>query len=294
MKIIALFALATGCIEVTDAGGPWEDSSTQPDMEIGPMPALSDQPGCTMRIASWNLHKLPDPDDVLAHLKDSKEIAKADVLLVQETSAWPGETSTRTAQMAEQLGMTWAHSPIRLLPDGVMQGNAILSRYPLERIAVKRLPYIDQPYHDQNRGALAADVVFGDHKLRVVSVHLDVRIQPTDRIRQLDPAVTDMDDRAVVGGDLNTAPWQWIAALVPITTTEAIVGLKQAEIIDDFMKSRNYASALSPDTNTFTVPGFSMRLDNLFARGVPIVGAGIEHVGGSDHWPIYVDVDVCN
>lgn len=294
MKIIALLVLAAGCIEVTDDGGPWEDSSTATDMEIGPEPVLRAQPGCTVRIASWNLHKLPDPKDLLEHYNDSKELAKADVILVQETSAWPGEAASRTAQIAEQMGMTWAHSPIRLLPDGVMQGNAILSRYPLDRIAVKRLPFIKQLYHDQDRGALAADVVVGDSRVRVVSVHLDVRIQPSDRIRQLDPAVTDMDDRAVVGGDLNTAPWQWVGALVPITSTEAVVGMKQAAIIDDFMKSRDYESALSPDENTFTAPGFSMRLDNLYARSVPILGAGVERIGGSDHYPIYVDIDVCN
>ncbi len=294
MRVLVLLALAGGCIEVTDDGGPWEDGATVSGMEVGSAPTVREAPGCVVRIASWNLHKLPDPADLVAHFKQSKEIAKADVILVQETSAWPGESESRTAQIAKQLGMTWAHSPIRLLPDGVMQGNAILSAYPLERIAVKRLPYIDQPYHDQNRGAVAADVVLGANKLRVVSVHLDVRIQPTDRIRQLDPAVTDMDDRAVVGGDLNTAPWQWIGALVPLTSTEAIVGMKQAAIIDDFMKSRSYASAISPDENTFTAPGFDMRLDNLFARSVPIVDAGVERIGGSDHYPIWVDVDVCN
>ncbi|HEY5923231.1 MAG TPA: endonuclease/exonuclease/phosphatase family protein, partial [Kofleriaceae bacterium] len=228
-----------------------------------------------------------------AHYATSQEIAAADVILIQETSAWPGEATTRTAQIAEQMAMTWAHDPVRLLPDGVMQGNAIISRLPLERIAVKLLPNVEQPYHGQPRRAIAADVVIGDKRLRVVSVHLDVRLQITDRIRQLDPAVTDMDERVVVGGDFNTAPWQWADGLVPLTSTEAVVGMEQAAILDDYMASRRYASALSVDTNTFRLP-LGMRLDNLYPRAVPMLGAGVEHVGGSDHWPIYVDVDLCN
>ena len=100
MRILALLAL-TGCIEFTDAGGPWEDSQSVSGMEVGPLPALRAEPGCTVRIASWNLHKLPDPDDLLAHLKDSQEIAAADVILVQETSAWPGEPNSRTAQYGQ-------------------------------------------------------------------------------------------------------------------------------------------------------------------------------------------------
>ena len=291
-KLVAVIALA-GCTDVVDGGTPWMDAATIEGMELGPDPTLRAAPGCTVRIASWNLHKLPDPDDVLAHYLTSTEIAAADVILVQETSWYPGEANTRTAQLADQMAMTWAHSPVRVLPDGVNQGNAIISRHPLERVQVMRLPYIEQIYSEQERSVMAADVVLGDHRLRVMTIHLDVRLQITDRIRQLDPAVTSFDERAVVGGDFNTAPWQWVEALVPLTSTQAAVGLSQAAVLDDYMRSRNYTSAISPETNTFTAPGFGMRLDNLYSRSLPIIAAGIEHVGGSDHWPIWVDVDLC-
>ena len=288
-----VLAASAGCIDVADEGGPWQDLTTVEGTELGPVPTLRAEPGCTVRIASWNVHFLPDPDDLVARLAASTKLAAADVILVQETALWPGETVSRTGQLAEALAMTWAHSPVALLPDGVLQGNAILSRFPLERVTVKRLPHVDQPYHGQARGALAADIVVGAHRLRVVDVHLDIRLQITDRIRQLDPAVTDMDERAVVGGDFNTAPWQWAEGLVPVTSTEAVIGMEQAALLDDYLASRRYTGTIPVDTNTFTAPGFEMRLDNLYPRAVPILDAGIEHVGGSDHWPIWVDVDVC-
>jgi endonuclease/exonuclease/phosphatase family metal-dependent hydrolase len=290
--LLALLAVS-GCTDVTDGGTPWLDADTIEGMEVGPAPTLRAAPGCTLRVASWNLHKLPDPDAVIAHYAMSQEIAAADVILIQETSAFPGEATSRTAQLAEALAMTWAHSPVRELPDGVMQGNGILSRFPLERVQLKRLPYVKQIYSEQERSVVAADVVVGDQRVRVVSVHLDVRLQITDRIRQLDPAVTDLEERAVVGGDFNTAPWQWVEALVPLTSTQAVVGMEQAAVLDDYMASRRYASTISVETNTFTAPGFGMRLDNLYPRALPVLGASIEHVGGSDHWPIYVDVDLC-
>ncbi|HEX5062305.1 MAG TPA: endonuclease/exonuclease/phosphatase family protein [Kofleriaceae bacterium] len=290
---VALLALAA-CTDIADDGTPWQDAAEVVGTEVGPAPTLRAASGCTLRIASWNVHFLPDPQDLLAHLRASREIANADVILLQETSTWPGDERSRTAGLADQLAMTWAHTPVVELPNGVYQGNGILSRFPLERVAVKRLPYIARPAFDQARTALAADIVVGDQRVRVVSVHLDVRVQITDAIRQLDPAVTDLDERAVVGGDFNTAPWQWVDGVVPLTSTEAVVGMKQAAILDDYMASRRYQSAISPDTNTFTLPGFGMRLDNVYPRAIPLLDAGVEHVGGSDHWPIYADVDLCN
>jgi endonuclease/exonuclease/phosphatase family metal-dependent hydrolase len=295
LRVGALVALgAAACTDISDDGTPWMPAADVDGTEVGPAPTLRAEPGCTLRIASWNLHFLPDPANIAAQLAASTELSKADVILLEETSTWPGDTESRTSVLANQLAMTWAHTPVAHLPNGVMQGNGILSRLPLENVEVKRLPYIDQPHFDQPRSALAADVVVGDRRLRVVAVHLDVRVQITDRIRQLDPAVTDMTERVVVGGDFNTAPWQWVESLVPLTSTEAIVGMKQAAILDDYMASRRYTSTISPDTATFRVPGFSMRLDNLYPRALPILGAGIEHVDGSDHWPIFVDVDICN
>lgn len=293
MKRALLAVVIAGCTEVADPGTPWLDIATVPGSELGPAPGLRASAGCTLRIASWNLHFAPDPGDLLAQLRASQELASADVILFQETTRWPGDVESRTAQLAAGLAMTWAHVPVHALPDGIVQGNGIVSRYPLERVAVKQLPLIDEPTFDQERAALAADVVVGEHRVRVVSLHLDVRLQITDRIRQLDPAVTDMDARAVVGGDFNSAPWEWVDALVPLTSSEAVIGMKQAAILDDYMASRGYTSTIAHDVNTFTFPGFGMRLDDLYPRGLPIVASGIEHVGGSDHWPIYVDIDVC-
>jgi endonuclease/exonuclease/phosphatase (EEP) superfamily protein YafD len=127
----------------------------------------------------------------------------------------------------------------------------------------------------------------------VVDIHLDVRLGPVDRVRQLDPGVRDIAERALIGGDFNTAPWAFVDALIPLTSTEAVVGQEQALVLDDFLASRRFTPAVPVDSVTMRLPGFDMRLDNLYAREIPILDAGVEHVDGSDHWPVWFDVDRC-
>jgi endonuclease/exonuclease/phosphatase family metal-dependent hydrolase len=291
----ALLALA-GCVEPGDAGGAWEPLEAidgELTGEVGVAPTLRAQPGCTLRVVSFNVHFAADPDNLARHIRASSEVSRADVILIQETRVVPGEPVSRTQRLAEALAMTWAYAPSKALEGGGTHGNAILSRHPIDNVAVRRLPFIKQPYHPEQRSALAADIVISDDRVRVVDLHLDVRLAPVDRVRQLDPAVRDIDERLIVGGDFNTAPWTWVGAFVPLTSSEAILGQEQAAVIDHFMAARRFASAIPVDAATMRIPGFSMRLDNLYARGMPILAAGVEHVDGSDHWPVWFDVDRC-
>jgi hypothetical protein len=82
LKFVALVLLAGGCVDVTDEGGPWEPAEL-----VGSAPALRAAPGCTLRIASWNVHKVPDPQALTNALLATQEISKADVILLQESSA---------------------------------------------------------------------------------------------------------------------------------------------------------------------------------------------------------------
>ncbi len=292
-----LLALAlTACVEQTDNGSEWEDiAAIAGDLtpELGPRPAAFAAPGCTLRVASWNVHFGGDPDNLAAQIDSSTEIARADVLLIQEVEAYPGEAATRTQRLADRLGMTWVYAPARVEGSGT-HGIATLSRYPLEDVAVRRLPHFDQPIRPRDRNALSTTIVVGSDRLQIVNLHLDVRMGAVDRIRQLHPAVNDIDERVLVGGDFNSNPWAWSNGIIPLTQTEAIVGQDQASVLDDYLLGKGFASAISLDTGTMRIPAYSIRIDNLYPRGLPIIGAGVEYVDGSDHWPIWVDIDRCS
>ena len=293
--LAALAALAlAGCVDMTDSGGPWQDASAITGRlapELGPPPPRLAPPGCRLRIATWNLHLAGDPAELAARIAASPDLATADVLIVQEIRAYPNEPGSRASRLGSALGMSWVYAPARTVGDGT-HGVAIFSRYPLEAPEVRELPYFSQPNPEQ-RIALRADVDLGDAKLRVVDVHLDTRLAPADRIAQLHPAVNDAGERLIAGGDLNTLPWEWADSAVPLTSTEAITGQQQAAVVDDYMHGIGFARAISPDVATFPVPVFSIRLDNLYARGPAVLASGVPHVGGSDHWPVWFDIDRC-
>jgi endonuclease/exonuclease/phosphatase family metal-dependent hydrolase len=294
---VALLALAlAGCVEQTDNGSEWLPMSEMTGAlvpELGPIPTARSAPGCTLRVASWNVHFGADPDDLADQIDSSTEIARADVLLIQEVEAYPTESATRTRRLAERLGMTWVYAPARVEGSGT-HGIATLSRYPLEDTAVRRLPHYDQILNPRDRNALATTVVIGGDRLQIINVHLDVRMGAVDRIRQLHPAVNEIDERVVVGGDFNSNPWAWSNGIVPLTQTEAIVGQDQASVLDDYLLGKGFTSAISVDTGTMRIPAVSIRIDNLYPRGLPITAAGVEHVDGSDHWPLWMDIDRCD
>lgn len=288
-------ALATGCLDQTDDGSAWVDATRitgELAPELGAAPVPLGEPPCTVRVASWNVELGEDPDALARELEASTEIARADVLLVQEIEAYVDEPGSRASRLAAALGMAWVYAPARP-EEGGTHGLAILSRHPLERARIRQLPFFEQPVNSRQRIAMSADVVLGAHRLEVVNVHLDVRLGPVDRVAQLHPAVNDIATRVVVGGDFNTNPWAWFDGLVPLIGTEAIVGQEQALVIDDYLAGKGMTSAIPVDVPTMRLPGLGMRIDNLYARAVPIVGAGVEHVDGSDHWPLWIDVDVC-
>lgn len=292
----ALVALVLGgCFEQVDEGSPWEDATLMTGElapELGPDPGALRTEKCVVRIASWNVHFGEDVADLATQLQASTEISKADVLLVQEIEAYPGEVGTRTRRLADATAMTWIYAPARMEQDGT-HGIGILSRHPLEAPQIRQLPYFDQPLNPRERIAVSAELVVGTHRLQIINVHLDVRLGPVDRVRQLHPAVNDIAERAVVGGDFNTNPWAWVDGIVPLAATEAIVGQQQAAVIDDYLLGKDFVGAVPVDEATMRLPGLGMRIDNLYARDLSIVASGVEHVEGSDHWPIWFDVDLC-
>ncbi len=291
MKWLACCVLI-GCIDSSDPGGPWVEATAITGafaVEAGPPPAPRDAPPCALRIATWNLHTAPDPADLARQILASREIAKADVIFTQETEAHPNEVASRSAQLATALGMTWLYAPARVEGNGT-HGIAILSRYPLGDARARQLPFVDRPWSTVHRIALAAEVDVAGEPLPVVDLHLDTRLSAGDRIRQMDAGVSDLGEPLIAGGDLNTQPWVWLDGTVPLTGTEAIVGQDHAELVDDFMDQNRFAKAIAHDTNTMNVPALSIRLDQLYARRFSITAAGVEHVEGSDHWPVWFDL----
>ena len=293
MRVILCAALASGCVSIDDTPKPWvaADLIAAPlTPELGPAAAPPVAP-TTLRIASWNVERGADPEALAAEITTSPVLASADLILVQEIEDQPDEPGSRASRLATALGMTWFYAPAREQGDGT-HGDAILSRFPLAAPEVKQLPFVDQPVNSRTRIAQRAVIDLGTRTFTLVNVHLDTRLAPVDRIRQLDPAVADNPPVTIVGGDLNTLPWIWVDTAVPLTSSEAVLGQDQAQIVDDYLAAQGFATPIVHDADTHESV-IDMRLDALCPRGLPVLDAGVDYtVSGSDHYAVWIDVDV--
>ncbi|HEX5062700.1 MAG TPA: endonuclease/exonuclease/phosphatase family protein [Kofleriaceae bacterium] len=293
MRWIWCAVLASGCVSIDDTPKPWVAAgqiAAPLTPELGPAVTPPRVP-TTLRIASWNVERGEHPDALADEIMTSPVLASADILIVQEIENHPGELGSRASRLAAALGMTWFYAPARTQDEGT-HGDAILSRFPLSSPEVKQLPFVDQPVNSRTRIAQRAVVDLGTRTFTLVNVHLDTRLAPVDRIRQLDPAVADNPPVTVVGGDLNTLPWIWVDTAVPLTSSEAVLGQDQAQIVDDYLAAQGFATPIVHDTDTHESV-IDMRLDALCPRGLPVLDAGVDYtVSGSDHYAVWIDIDV--
>lgn len=294
--VAALAAICTGCgvelgevtewqaiADIEGAMAPSQGASPDPSEKRAP----TDRP---LRIVTYNIKDGGVEPDVLARaILADPDLAAADVVLLQEAIALPDKTVERVEELARLLGMSWVFAPARE-QFGYILGDAILSRYPLDNLAVMRLPMASGK---NRRIALAADLTVGDVTVRIINTHLDTTLNITDRVLQLRPAVIDLPPTALVGGDFNTNPYAWSEGTVPIVPASQIVDTDQAPQLDSYMAAIGFANPTAHLGDTNVRYGITSRLDAVFARDVAITGTGIQRgIDLSDHWPLWLDVDV--
>jgi endonuclease/exonuclease/phosphatase family metal-dependent hydrolase len=135
------------------------------------------------------------------------EIARdrADVVLLQEVP-WTPQTGARVADLAHRAGMNWAYRRANgnRRAIGFEEGDAILSRYPMNKVASVELPWGDDFFEHRTAVAATLDTPWGP--VRVVSTHLSgtpasVAASQVSALRTFveagAPATT------IIGGDFN-------------------------------------------------------------------------------------------
>jgi endonuclease/exonuclease/phosphatase family metal-dependent hydrolase len=163
----------------------------------------------TLRVMTWNLWwHFGHWQERLPLLLDTIREADPDVLCLQEV--WSNETRDDADQIAAELNMHAVRTD-SVFWNGQSFGNAVLSRWPLERIADERLPLADgSPSH---RRIVAASVETPFGAWPIAATHLDHRFdRSADRQAQVrrvmelakewrgDPKV---DLPLIVGADIN-------------------------------------------------------------------------------------------
>jgi len=247
-----------------------------------PAPA---EPRDALRVVTFNVHFGADVLGLARAIRSNPRLIRADVLLLQEIESHPGDN--RAAKLAETLNLNLVYAPARIEGDGT-HGLAILSRYPLADLEVLRLEQYDLGFRAiRRRIAVAATVQLPGRTVRVYNVHLDTRLTPEERLRQLAPVVAEAlkQPAAIIGGDFNTITA--VTSLLPFVPLP-VPGFSQATGLDAYMHGKGFATPFAGIGRTHRFP---MRLDAVFARGLEVEGFDKEtSVDVSDHFPLWVDV----
>ena len=183
-------------------GGTNYESTFGP-RHAAPLPMCSSpHGGAHLVVVTYNVAFSRKVDEAIRVLRDVPELAGADVVLLQEM------TGDATARIAAALGMGYVYYPAihhrRAKQDF---GNAVLSRWPIERDEKLVLPHRSR-YAGTQRAATIATIRVDTLAIRVYSTHLGTAadISARRRLEQLDTILRDAArfPIAVVGGDMIT------------------------------------------------------------------------------------------
>ena len=182
-----------------------------------------------LRVAQWNIEKGKRFKSILERLQKDEILRWADVILLNEADWGMNRSENRhvARDLAEALEMHAVFSPAHFeLTKGTdeelflegenresLQGNAVLSRYPVSESLVLPLPVSFEPYEFGEkrfgrRTCLWVRLQLKSSLLWVGSVHLELRNTPQCRARQIEHILKHLPDGGkapcLLGGDLNT------------------------------------------------------------------------------------------
>lgn len=182
-----------------------------------------------IRVAQWNIEKGKRFDVILDRLRQDDILKWADILILNEADYGMNRSQNRhvARELADQLGMHMVFGPAHFeLTKGTdddleiegqnrqsLQGNAILSRFPVLKALLIPLPVSFEPYEFEEkrfgrRCCLWVQLQLRHYRLWVGSVHLELRNTPSCRAVQIQHIMDTLPDQNntgyILGGDLNT------------------------------------------------------------------------------------------
>jgi endonuclease/exonuclease/phosphatase family metal-dependent hydrolase len=222
-------------------------------------------------VLTLNLAKVTDVDAIV------KELRPADILLFQEVVRTAQNVPSVAERIAQKLGFHVQFAS----PDGgsTVSGIAVVSRYPLLDTTIHNVTRIDLMFRSRKRILLGVTAQTPTGPVRVICAHLDTRINPGERIKELGPALDDarlFDGPALIAGDLNTNDMQWVSHVVPVPWPGW-----QATRVRDLMAQNGFHTPFVNRRATFDHLG--MQLDWIFLRKLGASKADIIPIEFSDH-----------
>lgn len=262
----------------------------------------------TLRIVTWNVwHRFGPWEERQAAIEAVLRQVDADVVCLQEAFEERGGRS-QPAELAAALGLVEHRSYARSWNGDLGFGNAILSRWPVERWQGRPLP--PHPRHEEWRGVLGASLRTPAGRLDVFTTHLNYRLaQSAVRQHQVRSIAAFVGAwargrrlPAVLTGDFNAEP---TSDEMRMLTGRADLGVEGMVFVDAWEKGGDggpgatwtaanpFAASPEPDRRIDYVlvePGFSPPARVTDCRRI---GHGpVEGVWPSDHLGVVAELTV--
>jgi endonuclease/exonuclease/phosphatase family metal-dependent hydrolase len=203
---------------------------------------VSVQPQASIKAVAWNIERGIHAGAIARLLREHPVLKGADILLLSELDWGMARTGNRfiAQDLATVLGVNYAFAPcyvaltkgagVEKNADGEnaesLHGNALLSRYPMDRVHSLALPN----GKDKMRGAekrigsqraVIADIQHPAGGFRAVSLHLDAHSSQRHRRLQISRLLDHLDTLSprlpvLIGGDWNTTTHDASRALYSI------------------------------------------------------------------------------
>jgi endonuclease/exonuclease/phosphatase family metal-dependent hydrolase len=151
------------------------------------------------------------------------------------------------------------------------------------------LPAFNLLFRSRKRIAIRASIDLSGERVQVCNVHLDGRLNISDRIKQITPFMEQIKkggNKIILGGDFNTIPLRLYRNVLPIWRDD------QGKQFEEYLKGYGFS--------TFHLqPKYSMRarhirwlLDYIYVSNLEIKQYGVRaNIEKSDHHPVWADVE---
>lgn len=238
-------------------------------------------PARSISAVSLNLAKETDSSRIVRAIHDAPRLRNADLFLLQEVVHEDGKSNVAD-EAARELGYFASFEPAA--PGVRNQGLALVSRYPISGVQIRRLKACDLGFRNRSRFAMSAMVRTPWGELRVWNAHLDTRINARERLDQLRPVIDEASRHTgpiLIGGDFNTNDLYWLRNMVPLPG-----GPSHGVAIRGAMRRHGFEAPFPEGLNTY--PAFPSQLDWIFVRELRALETSVEPAAFSDHNAIWV------
>ena len=251
-----------------------------------------------MNLANRPTHIGANIRTAAAAFSNGRLLPGVDVLALQEADKRTVRSGGHhvASELAAELKMNWVHAPAGIprgikpvtrqwwldfeepidLNDDGDTGVALLSRLPLTEVTRIDLPWHECPWRP--RLAIAATISLGQSHLRIFNAHVDPHAAAGGQLEQLEAIgmqAESSDIPTLILGDFNT------------------LSDKKCKETRRYLESKGYKTAFPTGTATWRGAGLRLHADWVFSKGVSIKRWGVaKPLGVSDHWPIWVEVEL--